>query len=75
MYLLFIYLFILCDDIVVWDRKRRKLRYIQNETFMVVRANLVCAVVPPVWVKADAATPVVSREINANACKRQIDIM
>lgn len=40
-------LFILCDDLVVWDRKRRKLSYIQNETFMVVRAALVCGVVPP----------------------------
>jgi hypothetical protein len=43
---------------------------------MVVRATLVCDVVmPPDWVEADAATTVVSRESNANACKTQIDIM
>lgn len=41
------YLFSLCDNLVVWDRKRRKLSYIQNETFMVVRATLVRGVVPP----------------------------
>lgn len=69
------YLFILCDHLVAWDRKWRKLSYVQNETFMVVRATLVCGVVSPDWVKADAATPVVSRESNANACKRHIDIM
>jgi len=40
------YLFILCDNLVAWDRKRRKLSYIQNETFMVVRATLVRGVVP-----------------------------
>lgn len=70
------YLFILCDDLVVWDRKRRKPKYIQNETFVVVRATLVCGIVVPLdWVNADAAALVVSRESNANACKKQIDIM